>query len=108
MEAPTIVKSIHRGITSMAEDAHSMAVSNTPQSISNRQSFDVIYPNHKAYYEDKRFFIFDRNYDTMEKALVDTFEKAVDSSINKNIRTVDAVKQPIKMDVDFDRIPRVL
>jgi hypothetical protein len=106
MEAPIIVKSINRGITSMKEDAWNQAVGMTPQSISNRQAYDLFYPNHKSYYEDKKFFIFDKNYNQMEKALVDTFERAVDSSINKNIKHVDELRDP-KLNVDFDRIPRV-
>jgi hypothetical protein len=107
MEAPIIVKSIDRGITSMRQDAWNGAVAKTPQSISNRQAYDLMYPTHKSYYDDKRFYIFDKNYDLMEKALVDTFERAVDSSLkNKNMKSVDEIADK-KINVDYSRIPTV-
>ena len=110
MEAPTIVKSIHRGITSMREDAWNQAVGKTPQTMSNRQAFDVMYPTHKSFYDDKQFFIFDKNYNKMEKALLKTFEKAVDDSFNHNqTKSFDSVDQisDKKMNVDFGNVPRV-
>ena len=111
MEAPKIVKSIHRGITSMREDAWNQAVGKTPQTMSNRQAFDVMYPDHKSFYADKQFFIFDRNYEKMQKALVKTFERAVDNSLNhghkKLIESVDEIRDT-KLNVDFGDIPRVL
>jgi len=108
MEAPTIVKSINRGVTSMSEDAYNKAIGKTPQTASNRQAYDIMYPNHKSYYKDKRFFIFDKNYDKMEKSLIDTFENAVDTSLhNKHkIIHVDEIEDKI-INVNYDNIPRV-
>jgi len=107
MEAPLIVPSIHRGITSMAQDAVSQAIDRTPQTLSNRQAYDVIYPKHKDYYRDKRFFIFDKNYKNMESSLIKTFEEAVDSSINKKIKHVDELDGK-QVNVNFDKVPRVI
>lgn len=110
MEAPKIVKSIHRGITSMSEDAWNQAVGKTPQTMSNRQAFDVVYPDHKSFYADKQFFIFDRNYEKMQKALVHTFEKAVDDSLNKgHTKLFESVDQfgDAKINVDFGGVPKV-
>ena len=42
MEAPIIVKSINRGITDMRTDAYNQAVQKTPQTVSNRQAYDLI------------------------------------------------------------------
>jgi len=119
METPQIVKSINRGITSMREDAYQQAVDKTHQTVSNRQAFDLMYPSHKAYYEDKKFFVFDNNYKDMEGALINTFEKAVNEGFGdknvkaqgkgriNNIRHVDEIKDH-KINVDFGMIPAVL
>lgn len=109
MEAPIIVKSIGRGVTSAREEAWNRAVGMTPQAISNTQAFNVMYPTHKSYYDDKKFFVFDKNYETMEKALVSTFEDAVDASLkNPDLKDVDDIKRPLpKLNVNYSRIPRV-
>jgi len=109
MEAPQIVKSINRGITSMRQDAWGQAVGKTPQTASNRQAYDIMYPNHQSYYKDKRYFIFDQNYKDMENALVDTFEKAVNDSFSSKKHdyiSVDELEGK-NVNVNFDKIPRV-
>lgn len=118
METPVIVKSINRGITSMRDDAIQQAVDRTPQVVPNREAFNAIYPTHRAYYDDKRFFVFDKNYYDMQKELIKTFEQAVDSSFTNhkvkaqnngrinNIKDVEEIKNK-NLNVNFDNIPRV-
>ena len=119
MEAPVIVKSINRGITDMRTDAYNQAVQKTPQTVSNRQAYDIMYPDHKSYYEDKKFFVFDGDYNRMENALINTFEKAVDEGLGdntvkalgngkiNNIKHVDEIKDG-KINVNFGQIPAVI
>ena len=92
----------------MRTDVWDQAVGKTKQTVTNRQAYDVVYPNHKAYYEDKKWFVFDKNYKQMEKALVNTFEEAVDNSLkNPNLKDVDDIKEK-KISVKFDKIPQVI
>ncbi len=112
MESPVIVKSINRGITSMREDALEQAVNKTPQTITNKQGYDLMYPTHKSFYEDKKYFVFDSNYNTMENALVKTFEDAVNEGFGqrklrgKQITHVDEIKDR-KLNFNWNNIPGV-
>lgn len=118
MEAPVIVKSIGRGITSMREDIMDRAISNTPQSVSNRAAYDIMYPTHESYYNDKKYFVFDENFEKVEKVLINSFEKAVNEGLTdpkvkpnhkgyiNNIEHVDEIKDT-NLKFDFDKVPRV-
>ena len=54
----------------------------TPQPVTNRQAYDILYPTHQDYYKDKQMHIFDANFDKMEDYLVNQFKSAIDSSID--------------------------
>jgi hypothetical protein len=82
------------------------------QKVSNTQAYDIIYPNHQAYYEDKKFHIFDSNFQRTEDYLLNEFKKAIDEKVDysayKNIQHVDDIKQPIDLSgIDVSRAPRI-
>lgn len=52
-----------------------------PQQITNSQAFDVVYGSHKAYYDDKRFTVFDKNFDKVEENLLNQFKSTIDSAV---------------------------
>ena len=39
--------------------------------------------------------------------LISNFEKAIEGSISKKIKTVDDIKNPIKINVDNESLPKV-
>jgi hypothetical protein len=90
MEAPTIVKSLGSAQPFNIQDR---VASKLDQTISNRQAYDLIYPSHQAYYNDKRFIVLDRNFQQTEEYLLNQFKSAIDSVIdyssNKNLVHVD-------------------
>jgi hypothetical protein len=90
MEAPTIVKTL--GYQERFNVGERVA-SQLDQTITNRQAYDIVYPNHKAYYNDKRFVVFDKNFNQVESYLLDQFKSAIDSAIdyksNSNLVHVD-------------------
>lgn len=98
-EAPVIVKSINRGITSIEDDAKALAISRMDQVISNTEAYNMKYSSLKNYYDDKKMFVFDQNYKKMEDALIDSFEKSIRDVSNKNIISVDQIKNRIPIDV---------
>lgn len=52
------------------------------QTITNRQAYDLVYPTHQDYYKDKRFIVFDRNFNQVEDYLLNQFKSAIDSAID--------------------------
>lgn len=79
MEAPTIVKSL--GYEAPFNVGQRVA-QQMDQSITNRQAYDLLYPTHKSYYNDKRFIVFDRNFNQVESYLLNQFKSAIDSAID--------------------------
>jgi len=87
--------------------------SQSTQSISNRQAYDSLYPSHKAWYDEKKFVVLDKNFNDMENYLLnqfkDTLNKQFDYSTTKNIKHVDELdKNQIKVSgMDFGAMPKV-
>jgi hypothetical protein len=80
-ESPTIVKSL--GYQSPFNVENRIA-QRMDQTISNRQAYDLVYPSHREYYNDKRFIAFDRHFDQVEGYLLKEFKTAMDSAVNYN------------------------
>jgi hypothetical protein len=66
------------------------------QTISGKQSFDVLYPDHKTYYNDKRVIIFDKNFKEVENYFLNDFKNTIDMAIdyskNKNLQRAEDFK----------------
>lgn len=54
------------------------------QTITNKQAFDLVYPTHREYYNDKRFVVFDDNFNRVEEYLLNQFKSTIDSAFNYN------------------------
>ena len=83
------------------------------QIISNRQSYDSLYPNHKSWYDDKKFIVIDKNFEMMEKELLGKFKENLNSNFNlkvsKNVQHVDDLnKDNIKINsMNFESIHKI-
>ena len=108
MESPTIVKSLGPDPSPFGR-----AASKSEQSISNRQAYDSLYPNHKSWYDEKRFIVIDKNFEMMEKELLGKFKENLDAKfdykLTKNVKHVDELdKHDIKVQgMDFGSIHKV-
>jgi hypothetical protein len=93
-------------------DVMSRVARGRDQVVSNREAFDIIYPNHQAYYDDKKFIVFDRKFKETEEYLLNQFKQELDSQIdykgNKNLSHASDYKKPdlSKMDLQ-NRAPFV-
>jgi hypothetical protein len=54
------------------------------QTITNRQAYDLLYPTHESYYNDKKFLVLDRNFNQVEDYLLNQFKQTIDSAIDYN------------------------
>lgn len=92
MESPSIVKSLGPDPNPFGK-----AAGKSPQNISNKQAYDSIYPNHKSWYDEKRFIVIDKNFEIMEKELLGQLKDNLDAKFNfqatKNIKHVDEIDQ---------------
>jgi hypothetical protein len=110
LEAPVIVKSL--GYENPFNVERRVA-SRLDQTITNRQAFDLVYPTHRDYYNDKRFIVFDRNFNQAEDYLLNQFKSAIDSAIdyssNKNLEHVDTFdKSKINLKtIDYSGAPTI-
>jgi hypothetical protein len=75
MESPVIVSRNFQDITSRVAGS-------TSQSISNSAAFDVVHRSPQDYYDNRRFFVFDKNFNQMENYMIDGFKKQIDANIN--------------------------
>ncbi len=102
LESPQIVKSF--GYPGQFDPEQRVA-QQTEQRITNRQAYDLVYPTHKSYYEDKKFHVFDKNYQQVEDYLLKQFKSTLDSAIdykeNKNLVSVDDFD---KSKIDFNKM----
>lgn len=92
MESPTIVKSLGPD-----ETPFSRAAKQSQQSITNRQAYDSLYPNHKSWYDEKKFIVIDENFEMMERELLGKFKENLnakfDFKLSKNVKHVDELDQ---------------
>jgi len=77
-ENPVIVRTKDRTYN----DITSRVADGTTQAISNSAAFDIQYKNRQAFYDERKLFIFDKNFNDMENYLLDNFKKQIDSGIN--------------------------
>jgi hypothetical protein len=100
-ETPTIVSRNFQDITSRVAGA-------TGQSISNSAAFDAVYRDHQDYYNNRRFFVFDKNFNKMENYMLDGFRKQLDANINynPNIQHASSIERN-KLNIDFSNTPYV-
>lgn len=73
----------------------------------------MVYPNHRAYYEDKKFHVFDPNFQKTEDYLLKEFKQAIDSQIDyksnaklEHVDTFDKTKVNLK-GINFQNAPQV-
>lgn len=77
LETPVIVPSLG----SPRYNIDKRVANNLPQTISDRDAYDVKYPTHKSYYDDKRVTIKDSHFEQTEDYLINTFSKAIQQGI---------------------------
>ena len=75
-ESPVI-----RRLDTTFDDITSRVASGTGQTISNAAAFDVVYRNQKDYYDNRKFFVFDSNFNDMETYLLNGFKQQIDANI---------------------------
>jgi hypothetical protein len=75
------------------------------QIISNKNGFDVLYPNREAWFADKTFNVIDVNFKKTEDYLIKELKKTIDStmSYNKNLSRVEDMKKPNLKNLDLQR-----
>jgi hypothetical protein len=62
----------------------------TPQVVTNRQAYDIVYKSHEDYYKDRQIHVFDSNFDKMENYLVQNFRESINKAIDfKSTRILD-------------------
>lgn len=81
LETPTIVKSL--GYENEF-NVNNRVAQQMSQTITNRQAFDLVYPTHRDYYNDKRFVVFDDNFNKVEDYLLNQFKSAIDTAFDYN------------------------
>ena len=103
-ESPVI-----RRLDTTFDDINSRVASGTSQTITNSAAFDVVYQNKRDYYDNRRFFVFDSNFNKMENYLVNGFKQQLDANINYDPKEehANAFAQN-KLNLDFSRAPYVL
>jgi hypothetical protein len=85
----------------------------TSQTITNTQAYDILYPSHKSWYDEKKFVVLDKNFNDMENFLLNQFKdslnKQFDYSTTKNIKHVDELdRSQIHLStMDFNAMPKV-
>lgn len=80
LESPVIVPSLG----SSRFDVDKRVAGNLTQRISNRDAYDIKYPNHESYYGDKRVTVKDPHYEQTEDYLINKFSKAIQQGIEWN------------------------
>ena len=107
MESPVIIKK--SAVDPTFQDIRQRVATETPQAISNTEGFDAIYRDHKDYYNDKRFVIFDKNFQQMEDHLLGQFASSIDSNLvfDEKLVHVDDYKRKANLNVDFSHTPQV-
>ncbi len=86
----------------------------TPQVVTNRQAYDIVYKSHEDYYKDRQIHVFDSNFDKMENYLVQNFResinKAIDFKSTKNlvdVKDLDRNTLNVKKWNVHENLPRV-
>jgi hypothetical protein len=90
METPQIVKKLGNGYDPFNVQDRLALMS--PQRVTNRQAYDIVYKSHEDYYKDRQIRVFDSNFEQMENYLIKEFKegvtKAIDFDANKNLKHV--------------------
>jgi len=92
MESPVIIRRVGRNDN--FHDVRNRVALQTARNVSNFDSYDIMYNNHKDYYNDKKYFVFDNNFEKMEDYLLGEFSDSISANIvpNKNLVHVDDYK----------------
>lgn len=108
METPVIIKA--SPVEPTFQDVRKRVAMDTPQTITNNEAFDVVYKDHKSYYEDKKYIIFDKNFQKTEDYLLGEFANAVNTNLvlDKNLVHVDDYKRKGRLNLDLSSVPRVI
>ena len=101
MESPVIYSRNYQDITGRV-------ASGTAQSISNSAAFDTVYRDRQDYYNNRRFFVFDSNFNKMENYMLNGFKNQLDANINYNANEehVSGFEKK-KLNIDYSGAPYV-
>jgi hypothetical protein len=99
MESPMIVKSL--GVKNPF-DIKDRIAQTRDQVLTNREAYDIVYPDHRSYYDDKRFIVLDRHFEDTEKYLLNELKSAIDEKLDyqkmaKLVHVDDLDKSQIKV-----------
>ncbi len=79
MESPMIVKSL--GYKNPF-DVKDRIAQTRQQVLTNREAYDLVYPNHRSYYDDKRFVVLDSHFEDTEKYLLNQLKSTLDEKLD--------------------------
>jgi hypothetical protein len=79
MESPMIVKSL--GYKNPF-DIKDRIAQNRNQVLTNREAYDLVYPDHRSFYDDKRFIVLDRAFEDNEKYLLNQLKSTLDEKLD--------------------------
>jgi hypothetical protein len=81
LEAPTIVKSLgYRD----PFDVKDRVAQSRDQVLTNRETYDIVYPDHRSYYNDKRFIVLDKAFNDTEEYLLKELKQTLDMKLDYN------------------------
>ena len=109
MESPTIIRSLGNA---QPFDVNKKVADRSTQTISNKESYDALYPSHSSWYDEKKFVVLDKHFDDVENYLLKDFKEALnkhlDFSQTKNIQHVDDLdKTQIKLSgLEYGNMPK--
>ena len=113
MEAPIYRKDIPPAYQADF-DVLGRVASKTNPTVSNEQGYNAIYPDHKSWYDEKKYKVIDTNFSRQEDGLLtefqETLDKGFDKKANKNLKHAedfDKSQFDVK-NMGFTRVPRVI
>merc|ERR1712032_1047666 len=113
MEAPIYRKDIAPAYQADFDVLGRVASASTP-TVSNEQGYNAIYPDHKSWYDEKKYKVIDTDFARQEDGLLtefqETLDKGFDKKANKNLKLAenfDKSQFDIK-NMEFKRIPKVI
>lgn len=105
LETPTIVSSLGYGDRF---NVKRRVAQTQEQRISQLQAYDVLYKNHRDYYDkDKKLYIYDTHFEETEKYLIGKFADAIKKGVewDSNLKHVDEYRGN-KKNIDLSNSPR--
>ena len=113
MESPVYRKNIPPAYQADFDVLDRVAKKTNP-TVSNAEAYNAIYSNHKDWYDEKKYKVFDNNFSDMETSLLNVFQEALDFGLD--LKTAKNLKHAEDFDrsqfnvksIDFSKVPRVV